>query len=145
MYEALGLLFTLGIIGGIVYLIVRANKNGNANPTLNSAPLMYQYADLDPQQIMLVQSLTQNQFKDKTTIFLLTFFLGGLGAHKFYMGNIGLGILYLVFCWTFVPAFIALIECFLVFGYVNRWNAAVTEKAILQVRMMQPRVPVPVR
>lgn len=47
---------------------------------------------------------------NKTTYLLLTFFLGGLGAHKFYSGKTGLGILYLVFCWTYIPSLIALIE-----------------------------------
>ena len=41
---------------------------------------------------------------------LLAFFLGGIGAHKFYLGRVGQGILYLLFCWTFIPGIIALIE-----------------------------------
>ena len=41
---------------------------------------------------------------------LLALFLGGFGVHKFYLGQPLLGILYLVFCWTFIPAFIAFIE-----------------------------------
>lgn len=41
---------------------------------------------------------------------LLAFFLGGLGAHKFYLGQNGAGVMYLIFCWTFLPALIALIE-----------------------------------
>ena len=48
--------------------------------------------------------------KSKIAAALLAFFLGGLGAHKFYLGKPGMGILYLIFCWTFVPAIIALIE-----------------------------------
>ena len=40
----------------------------------------------------------------------LAFFLGGIGAHKFYLGRVGWGILYLLFCWTFIPAVIAFIE-----------------------------------
>lgn len=47
---------------------------------------------------------------NKVTYALLAFFLGGLGVHKFYEGKTGLGILYLIFCWTFVPMIIALIE-----------------------------------
>ena len=34
--------------------------------------------------------------KNKWVAFLLCFFLGGLGAHKFYEGKIGMGILYLL-------------------------------------------------
>ncbi|MCV6037348.1 TM2 domain-containing protein, partial [Escherichia coli] len=40
----------------------------------------------------------------------LAFFLGGFGVHKFYLGKIGQGFLYLIFCWTFIPAIIAFIE-----------------------------------
>lgn len=39
----------------------------------------------------------------------LAFFLGGLGAHKFYLGK-WIGIIYLLFCWTYIPSIIALIE-----------------------------------
>ncbi|MBH9537529.1 TM2 domain-containing protein [Novosphingopyxis sp. YJ-S2-01] len=46
-------------------------------------------------------------FKSKTTAILLALFLGGIGAHRFYLGNVGLGLLYLVFCWTFIPAIVA--------------------------------------
>uniref|UniRef100_UPI001D127DE4 TM2 domain-containing protein n=1 Tax=Klebsiella variicola TaxID=244366 RepID=UPI001D127DE4 len=41
---------------------------------------------------------------------LLAFFLGVFGAFKFYLGKIGQGFLYLIFCWTFIPAIIAFIE-----------------------------------
>jgi hypothetical protein len=40
----------------------------------------------------------------------LALILGGFGAHKFYLGEVGLGLLYLFFSWTFIPAFIGLIE-----------------------------------
>ena len=46
----------------------------------------------------------------KVTYVLLALFLGGLGIHNFYAGKTGLGILYLVFCWTFIPAVAALIQ-----------------------------------
>ena len=47
---------------------------------------------------------------NKLVYCLLAFFLGGFGAHKFYAGRIGTGVLFIIFCWTFVPAFIALID-----------------------------------
>lgn len=48
--------------------------------------------------------------KNKTTAGVLALLFGGIGVHKFYMGKPVLGILYLLFCWTFIPAIIAFIE-----------------------------------
>ena len=41
---------------------------------------------------------------------LLAIFLGGFGVHRFYLGNIFIGILYLLFCWTGIPAILGIIE-----------------------------------
>lgn len=48
--------------------------------------------------------------KDKTTAGLLGIFLGGIGVHKFYLSQNGMGILYLVFSWTLIPAVVGFIE-----------------------------------
>jgi TM2 domain-containing membrane protein YozV len=50
--------------------------------------------------------------KSKFTTIMLTFFLGGLGIHRFYLGQNKLGLFYLLFFWTFIPAIIALIDFF---------------------------------
>lgn len=46
----------------------------------------------------------------KVAYVLLAFLVGGLGIHNFYAGKIGLGILYLLFFWTFIPAFAAFVQ-----------------------------------
>lgn len=48
--------------------------------------------------------------KSKTTAALLAIFLGGIGGHKFYLGKPVQGILYLIFCWTWIPLTLGLIE-----------------------------------
>ncbi|MFP7254689.1 TM2 domain-containing protein [Terribacillus goriensis] len=48
--------------------------------------------------------------KNKIVAGLLGILLGNLGIHKFYLGQIGMGILYVVFCWTAIPGIIGLIE-----------------------------------
>ena len=48
--------------------------------------------------------------KSRTTAGVLGILLGGLGIHKFYMGKIGAGIVYILLCWTYVPAIVGLIE-----------------------------------
>lgn len=57
--------------------------------------------------------------KDKTTAALLAFFLGGFGAHKFYLDQTGKGLLYFLFSWTFIPAFVAFFEFFM-FLFMNQ-------------------------
>lgn len=47
---------------------------------------------------------------NKVTYGLLAILLGGIGVHKFYSGKTGMGILYLLFCWTVIPAVIGIIE-----------------------------------
>jgi TM2 domain-containing membrane protein YozV len=48
--------------------------------------------------------------KSRIAAALLAFFLGGIGVHKFYLGQVGWGFLYLIFCWTFIPAIAAFVE-----------------------------------
>lgn len=52
----------------------------------------------------------QRRLVSKTALLLITFFFGGLGAHKFYLGKWVQGIFYILFFWTYIPALIALIE-----------------------------------
>lgn len=48
--------------------------------------------------------------KSRTIATLLCLTLGGLGAHRFYLGQTVRGVLCVAFCWTLIPAFVALID-----------------------------------
>jgi TM2 domain-containing membrane protein YozV len=56
------------------------------------------------------QRMAPGANRNRSSAGILAIFLGGLGAHKFYLGQTGAGIVYLLFCWTFIPAFIGFIE-----------------------------------
>lgn len=62
--------------------------------------------------------------KDKNAAAILAVFLGGIGAHHFYLGNVGRGVLYLLFSWTFIPAVVGVIEGIVYFTTAdNSWLA----------------------
>jgi len=61
--------------------------------------------------------------RDEVVGILLALFLGSFGAHHFYLRRTGLGILYLCFFWTGIPAIVGLIECFFMPARVREFNA----------------------
>ena len=48
--------------------------------------------------------------KSKIVAGFLAILFGGIGIHKFYLGRVLMGLVYLIFCWTFIPSLIAFIE-----------------------------------
>ena len=76
--------------------------------------------------------------KNRITAALLALVLGGIGVHRFYLGKIASGVLYLLFCWLFfIPAIIAFIEfivliCMSDEEFDRRYNAyAITPPTIV--------------
>lgn len=63
--------------------------------------------------------------KSKIVAAVLALVVGGLGAHHFYLGNPVMGIVYLLFCWTLVPAVAAFIEAIM---YLSMSDAAFDQK-----------------
>ncbi len=127
---------------------------GEALTVNNSAPSATQRPVSDQQEIdykaealRYQQQVAQQQFAQQQNIYnginpawpiknkiaagLLAIFLGGFGIHKFYMGKIGKGILYLLFSWTFIPSFIAFIEG-IIYLCSNDHNFQVKHKVRLQ-------------
>ncbi len=51
--------------------------------------------------------------KNKNSAAILSFFLGGVGVHKFYLGETGWGIVYAIFFWTYIPSLAGLVEALL--------------------------------
>ncbi len=48
--------------------------------------------------------------KNRIAAALFALLLGGVGIHKFYLGRVSQGILYVVFFWTFIPALVGFVE-----------------------------------
>lgn len=77
--------------------------------------------------------------RTKTAAILWCFFLGAFGAHKFYLGQTGWGIMYLLFCWTGIPSFAAFIELIMLLimpepDFNRRFNGVITTQSTTSVR-----------
>ena len=68
---------------------------------------------------------------------LLALFVGGFGIHKFWLSEIVLGVLYLLFCWTFIPTIIALIECFFMKNTVINYNYRLAQDIFKEIEMLR--------
>jgi len=76
--------------------------------------------------------------KDEVVGVLLALFLGTFGAHHFYLRRNGLGIMYVLFCWTGIPTIASLIECFYMPARVRQFNA---EQATILAANLQYAMP----
>jgi TM2 domain-containing membrane protein YozV len=86
--------------------------------------------------------------KDKNVAAILALFFGFLGAHKFYLGRIGSGVLYLIFSFTFIPALLGLIDFFVLAlmdrdEFNRRYNGAYTFPSPVVFNMLPPGYPTP--
>jgi TM2 domain-containing membrane protein YozV len=48
--------------------------------------------------------------KNRNTAIALAFFFGGFGVQRFYVGQVGVGIVSVLFAWTFIPAIVAIVD-----------------------------------
>jgi TM2 domain-containing membrane protein YozV len=96
-------------------------------------PLTHAQGMTDAQRQLFLSEFNQ-RCKNQTTAIFLALALGGIGAHRFYMGNIRIGFVYLAFCWTLVPLFTSLLEIFVMPGRVDRYNERLAEELALKVK-----------
>lgn len=94
-------------------------------------------AGLSEDQRALFRQESRQAEKDPTTGVLLAVFLGGLGAHRYYL-NDWLGLLYLVFCWTLIPSVIGLFEAFLMADRVREFNRFQAKTVVARIKATAP-------
>jgi TM2 domain-containing membrane protein YozV len=111
---------------------------GRREAALPGGPMddLLRMRDMTDAQRALYQAEVAKHRKDRVVALLLTLFLGGLGMHRFYLGQVGLGFLYLVFCWTLIPAIVAFFELFVIMGRVDRYNEARAAEVAARVKAL---------
>ncbi|MDR0914937.1 MAG: NINE protein [Oscillospiraceae bacterium] len=69
--------------------------------------------------------------KNKYVAGVLAILFGTFGVHRFYLGNAGLGILYILFFWTGIPTIISFFEG-IVYFFSNDFNFQVKHRVRLK-------------
>jgi hypothetical protein len=93
--------------------------------------------DMTDNERLLFQTRLARDEKSPTTALILTLVLGGLGAHRFYLGQIGWGVTYLVFCWTFIPAIVSFFELFVITGRTRDSNEARAREIAAEMALLR--------
>ena len=73
------------------------------------------------EQLAQLKSMKEDSNKPSLMVYLLlALFLGGLGAHDFYVGKTATGLIKLAFCWTGIPVIISLFN--IIGALMNKQN-----------------------
>jgi TM2 domain-containing membrane protein YozV len=88
---------------------------------------------LTTNELLMVQSEFDKKKKNKTTAYLLWFFLGGFGGHRFYIGDTGLAIAMLFLNWATLGIW-ALIDAFILTGRIDTLNEQIERDIVSQIR-----------
>ncbi len=97
-------------------------------------------ANLSPQQQREAKAEYRRQAKSPTTAFLLCFFLGIFGAHRFYLGDVGQGLLRLIISPLVLPGLVLeVIDLTRIDGEVESRNLKAAEAIIARIMLAQPK------
>lgn len=104
---------TCGVNQTTVLEGAHGERDENQKYCIECGELIYKQAELCP-ECGVRQRTASPTGNEQVAAGVLALLLGGIGAHKFYQGRTKLGILYLCFSWTLIPALIGFIEGILI-------------------------------
>lgn len=92
-------------------------------------------SELDTKELMLLESEVRNKSKNMVVAYLLWWFLGIFGAHRFYMGKTGSAVAMLILSITIIGMLVTwvwwIVDAFLTHSMVKEHNDEV-ERNILR-------------
>lgn len=128
-----GALFVLGVIAGLIFALAHLVKKSKEKEAEAKLEIQHLVSSLPGERQTAFVMHYNSQKKNPTTAVILALLLGGFGVHKFYLGKTGMGILYLVFCWTYIPAIVAFFEAFTIAGTVTDINRQIARDTAIML------------
>jgi len=128
----------LGSLGAYILGLVRLINMTKYQTASAELEVEWAVESLPPEQQAAFMAHYGALAKRPTTAVLLALFLGGLGAHRFYLGQMRAGMWYLCFCWTGIPALIAFVEAFTLTGRVIEINRRAAREAAVKINERMP-------
>ena len=106
---------------------------------------LHRKSQLDTRELLLLESEVKSQGKNMIVAYILWYFLGIVGGHRFYMGKIGTAVTQLILSLTVVGLIVTgiwwIVDAFLVHTWVKRHNAEVENRIIDRIFYDRGRSP----
>jgi TM2 domain-containing membrane protein YozV len=96
---------------------------------------IYAKQDLSTQELQILSSEMDRKKKSTATTWILWFFFGGLGGHRYYLGRIGSAV-----AMTFTLGGLgiwSIIDIFLINGMINKKNSEIETGIISEIKLMK--------
>lgn len=91
--------------------------------------------DLSSKQLVMVESELEAKKKNPVVAWLLWFFLGGIGGHRFYLGDTGRAVCMLFFNWCTLGIW-GLVDAFFINSSLIKKNEAIELDTITRVKAL---------
>lgn len=94
-------------------------------------------SQLDTRELLLLESELKNRGKSMVVAYILWYFLGIFGGHRFYMGKIGTAVTQLILSLTFfgmIATFVWwIVDACILHNWVKQHNAVIENSLIDQI------------
>lgn len=104
-------------------------------------------SQLNTKELLILESEVKNQGKSMLVAYVLWYFLGMLGGHRFYIGKTGSAIAQLVLTITVVGMVVTgvwwIVDAFLLHSYVRDKNQEVETEILSQILAQRNQQPAP--
>lgn len=106
---------------------------------------LHRKSQLDTRELLLLESEVKSLGKNMFVAYILWYFLGVVGGHRFYMGKIGTAVTQLILSLTVVGLIVTgiwwIVDAFLVHTWVKQHNAEVENRVIDRIFYDRGRSP----